>query len=421
MQEVSLRYVASGPGAMFTDGDWVEAPHIKDSGNRLIQTGNVGIGEYREKGYRYISDKSFHALGCTEVLPGDVLICRLAYPVGRACLAPDLAHRMLTSVDVCVCRPNPTIAESRYLVYYLSSRPYLGEIEAIARGGTRQRISRDQLGSVRIPLPPVETQRAIADYLDAETARIDALIAKKRRLIEVLQERFEAEVFHLVTRGLDSRAELRASGIDWVGDIPEHWGLPTVSANFDLQLGKMLSAEAASGPDQYPYVRNVNVQWDRFDLEDLATMHFSEADRRRCELRPGDLLVCEGGEVGRAAVWQAEMDECYFQKAIHRVRPRGSANSRFLMYCLRAAAKQAVFSVEGNQSTIVHLTGEQLRVHRFPWPPPDEQGRIVGHLDRVALMSKTVRSDLSAQITLLAEHRQALITAAVTGELEVAA
>jgi type I restriction enzyme S subunit len=195
--------------------------------------------------------------------------------------------------------------------------------------------------------------------------------------------------------------------------------VPTVSTNFELQLGKMLNAEAAAGPDQRPYVRNVNVQWDRLDLTDLATMHFDAADTQRFALQQGDLLVCEGGEVGRAAVWPGGVDECYFQKAIHRVRPRAGANSRFLMYCLRAAAKRSVFAVEGNTSTIVHLTGEQLRVHRFPWPPPEEQSAIVAHLDRLAKNCDAAVSTINRQIELLTERRQALITAAVTGQLEI--
>ncbi len=90
---------------------------------------------------------------------------------------------------------------------------------------------------------------------------------------------------------------------------------------YESQLGKMLNGEAAVGPEQFFYLRNTNVHWDRFDLRDLAKMHFSPEDRARCELRNGDLLVCEGGEVGRSAVWPGERADVYFQKAIHRVRP----------------------------------------------------------------------------------------------------
>ena len=238
-------------------------------------------------------------------------------------------------------------------------------------------------------------------------------------MIELLKGRFEAAIFQAVTRGVRGARPMRNVNISWLVEVPDEWGTPTVSTNFGLQLGKMLNAEAASGADQFAYVRNVNVQWDRIDVADIATMHFSEADRRRCELRSGDVLICEGGEVGRAAVWANDVSDCYFQKAVHRARPRSGANSRFLMYSLRAAAKMNVFAVQGNLSTIVHLTGEQLAVHRFPWPPGDEQTEIVERLDSLAEVVRTICQKLTSQIDLLREHRQALITAAVTGELDI--
>ncbi|MCY3704644.1 MAG: restriction endonuclease subunit S, partial [Gammaproteobacteria bacterium] len=149
----------SSPGS-FTDGDWVELPYITDSGVRLIQTGNVGIGAYREQGFRYIEEASFDELRCTEVNPGDVLICRLADPVGRACLAPDLGVQMITSVDVCILKPSEQFS-AEYLVLLLSSKRYLDYVESLVRGGTRDRISRSMLGAIKIPAPPEPEQRVI--------------------------------------------------------------------------------------------------------------------------------------------------------------------------------------------------------------------------------------------------------------------
>lgn len=354
---------------------------------------------------------------------GDVLITKdsetaddIAVP---AYVAEDLPG-VLCGYHLAILRPRPQ-TDGRYLFWALASRSSAEQFSASATGVTRFGLRYESIGDVRVALPPPQRQRAIADYLDAETARIDALIDKKRRIVELLDERFEATVFHAITRGISGLRPLKASHLSWIDEIPAGWGTPAVSANFELQLGKMLNAEATDGPSQYPYVRNTNVQWDHLDLDDLAFMHFDENDRRRCQLRQGDLLVCEGGEVGRAAVWTGELRQCYFQKAIHRVRPKGSASSRYLMYCLRAAAKRSVFAVEGNLSTIVHLTGEQLRVHRFPWPRDEEQAAIVHHLDATASQTHQIEELVMRQMTNLSERRQTLITAAVTGELDVAA
>ncbi len=191
---------------MFTDGDWVELPYITTDGIRLLQTGNIGVGQYREQGFRYIDESSFTELRCTEVQPADVLICRLADPVGRACLAPDLGCRMITSVDVCILKP-ADFMDARYIVYLLSSKGYLDFVESICRGGTRDRISRSMLGAIRVPVPSRLEQRAIADFLDRETAKIDGLVAKVETAIARLREYRAALITAAVTGQVDVRGE----------------------------------------------------------------------------------------------------------------------------------------------------------------------------------------------------------------------
>jgi type I restriction enzyme, S subunit len=343
--------------------------------------------------------------------PGDILISVRA-PVGALNIADS--HY---GIGRGLCAVRPSKINQRFLWWLLHTN--VTRLQSLATGSTYDAVSAEDIGSLRVTVPSHSAQRIITAYLDAETAQIDALTTKKQRMIEFLNERFEAVVFNAVTRGFSGTGPLKPSGLSWIEEIPVGWGTPPVSTHFELQLGKMLNKKATNGPNQYPYLRNANVQWDRFDLDDLASMHFDSADRRQYELRPGDLLVCEGGEVGRAAVWKGEVTECYFQKAIHRVRPRDAANSRYLMYCLRAAARHSVFAADGNLSTIAHLTSEQLRAYRFPWPPQDEQAAIVERLDMNAHRTAKVKGHLSRQIDLLLEHRQALITAAVTGELDI--
>ena len=217
-----IKRLSSGAVKSFTDGDWIESPYITDDGVRLIQTGNIGIGKYKEQGYRFIANNTFAQLRCTEVKPNDVLICRLAEPVGRACLAPSLQDRMITSVDVSILKLDKNINE-RFVVYFLTSSEYLGHLNATGRGGTRQRIARSDLGDVAFALPSIHEQRIIADFLDYETARIDRLIAQQQRLIELLKEKRQAVISHAVTKGLNPDAPMKDSGVEWLGQVPEHW------------------------------------------------------------------------------------------------------------------------------------------------------------------------------------------------------
>lgn len=358
------------------------------------------------------------------VRSGDIVINRMRAFQGAVGLAPSEG---LVSPDYLVLRLDPSLNprffhhlfRSRWFVSEMTSR--LRGIGSVGQGNVRTpRINVDDLGEISIAVPSATDQRRIAAFLDGETERIDQLIATKDRMIEVVHQRFEAMVYSMVSKGCVPSAT-RSSGHSWVGEIPESWGMAPVGAFFDCQLGKMLNAEAASGPEQYPYLRNTNIQWDHIDMEDLASMHFDAQDRARCDLRVGDVLVCEGGEVGRSAVWSGELEDCYYQKAVHRLRQLkpGTANPRFLMYCFRAAAKMNVFAVQGNLSTIVHLTGEQLRMQRFPWPPVEVQDRLVGVLDRQRDWTAELTTRLGDQIDLLAERRHSLITAAVTGEMRI--
>jgi type I restriction enzyme S subunit len=153
----------------------------------------------------------------------------------------------------------------------------------------------------------VGKQHAIAAFLDHETARIDALIKKKRRQIELLQEKRSALISHAVTKGLDPNAPMKDSGIEWLGEIPKHWDLPPLYARYSVELGKMLDAKRITGEFLLPYLRNIDVQWDRVNVENLPEMDIAPDEYNRFTLTEGDLVICEGGEAGRTAMWHGEL------------------------------------------------------------------------------------------------------------------
>jgi type I restriction enzyme S subunit len=195
---VNLRYCAS----FFTDGDWIEAPFITTSGIRLVQTGNIGAGEFRDVGDRYISRETFRQLNCTLIHPGDVLISRLGDRVGGACLAPDIEGGMVASVDVAIMRPN-SLLHPRFLVRFLSSSRHLQEAALLSRGTTISRIARSQLGSMQVPLPPMEEQVRIDRVIELEEGRYRRLEGALRHQLLLLQEHRQALITAAVTGEID--------------------------------------------------------------------------------------------------------------------------------------------------------------------------------------------------------------------------
>ncbi|MGE5609621.1 MAG: hypothetical protein ACM359_10235 [Bacillota bacterium] len=167
----------------------------------------------------------------------------------------------------------------------------------------------------------------------------------------------------------------------------------------DTQLGKMLSPKAKTGRSYFPYLRNTNVQWGRIDIRDLARMDFTSADRAKFELRSGDLLVCEGGEPGRCAVWKGEVADCYYQKALHRVRPReGKADSEFLSLWIRYQASTGAFEDQNAKTTIAHLP--QVRLEQLLVPDIDvtEQRRIATRLKAQLAQVESAQEAARAQL-----------------------
>ncbi len=289
------------------------------------------------------------------------------------------------------------------------------------QGATVESIEHSYLADTLVPLPPEAEQAAIAAFLDRETAKIDALVEEQRRLVELLKEKRQAVIYHAVTKGLDPSVPMKDSGVEWLGEVPAHWATCGLGFRYDVSLGKMLDEKRETGKLLGPYLRNTDVQWGKINIENLPEMDFSGDEIVRYRLVYGDLMVCEGGEVGRAAIWQGDLDRCFYQKALHRLRPHRPASDfpGFMYYILSAAAGLGVFSSATSKATISHLPADSFRKYRFGFPPLSDQIKIANYLDQQTFkIDALVAEALTAEL-LLQERRSALISAAVTGKIDV--
>lgn len=375
----SLFDLADREKERFDDGDWIEAEFLTNNGVRLIQTGNIGEGYFIDKDTKkYISEASFEQLRCKALQVGDILICRLAEPAGRACILPEIeAGKLITAVDVTIFRPPDECVDRRYMVSVLSTERWLRLVSERCGGSTRSRIARSELGKLCVALPPYVEQRAIAEALgdvEALLVGLDRLIAKKRDLKQAAMQQL-----------LTGQTRLPGFGGEWP--------IATVGREFEVKLGKMLDAEKNSGTPKL-FIGNRAVQWGRIDASDLQTVPMSRLDLERFRLLKGDLLVCEGGEIGRAAIWNEPLEECYYQKALHRLRPVQSYNPEFMLALLHLWSERGTFANYVTQTSIAHLPRDKFIAMPLPVPSKAEQSAIAA-----------VLSDIDAEIATLEQRR----------------
>jgi type I restriction enzyme S subunit len=311
---------------------------------------------------------------------GALLLAMYGANVGRL---GTLGVPATTNQAVCHIIPDPTVAEVRYLFHAMCNQA--STLIARSVGGAQPNISQGIVKDLTLPLPPLPEQRRIAEILD----KADALRAQRRAALAQL-DALSQSIF-----------------IDMFGDPatnPKGWPIAEFGQVCETRLGKMLDKKRQTGEHRRPYLRNANVQWFRFDLKSLLDMDFGEDERRVLRLEPGDLLICEGGEPGRAAVWQGELEECYFQKALHRARPDPSiASPVYLAWLLWFHVHTGKLSGV-TSATIAHLTGEKLAILPTMLPPPSLQREFekrLGRLESVARQHRAALSNLDALFTSL--------------------
>lgn len=220
---------------------------------------------------------------------------------------------------------------------------------------------------------------------------------------------------------MDRYEAYKDSGVEWIGEIPVGWRLIKLSHIASATLGKMLDSERQTGKCQARYLSNRDVQWFKIDSTDLKEMDFPLEARESFKILDGDLLVCEGGEVGRCAVWHGASPDFYFQKAIHRVRfNRNVMDPDFAAYQMFQKAQVTMFrEVRKGESTIGHLPGDQLSRLMMLVPPLADQRAIVAYLDAKTAEIDSLIDSKRQLIEKLREYRKSLISEAVTGKFKV--
>jgi type I restriction enzyme, S subunit len=376
-------------------GSGLKSEHYVDEGARVIRLGNLGSGDWLNSDAAFIDLAYWAMLRRHHAAAGDLIMAGLgdeAHSVGRACVLPDVGPA-LVKADCYRLRLDPLKADARFMALYLSSTAGGSEAQMLAEGSTRSRLTLSKGLSIQVPDIDVDTQRAIADYLDAETARIDAMIEKLRERRRLLAERFRACL---------------------LGDLAENWHL--------RPLRRAASRVKTGGTP--PEVRGGDCSWytpasflDRLALGEpvrfvpCAWLADGTAPRFGAN---STLVVGIGATAGRVAHLDSVASG---NQQITCIEADAAASSRFVSWQLWARSDE--LRGIAPTTTLPIISNELLKSLPFVCPPLDEQHRMTERWDRMAGLSEEVDSGTSRLVDRLLERRQALITAAVTGQIEI--
>ncbi len=386
---------------VFTDGDWVEKKDQSPSGIRLIQTGNVGDGSFKNRlsKARYISTDTFDDLKCTEILAGDCLVSRLPYPVGRSCIIPDTGERMITAVDCSIIRFKRDTAFPEFFRYYSQSRSYLASVDEYCTGATRRRISRKNLGKVLIPLPPLPEQERIVAILGEAFAAIATATANTKKNLANAQEFFESELTRAFSQNRDRWAEkyLEELSLDFGRGKSKH---------------RPRNASFLYGGD-YPFVQTGDIRISEHIISNY-TQSYSEAGLSQSKLWPvGTVCITIAANIAETGI--LGFDACFPDSVIGMVPDLEKTSGGYVEYMLQFFKKELQRQGKGSAQDNINLG--TFKGQKFPFAPLPEQQAITAKLDALSEQTNTLKKVQQHKLTALNELKQSILHKAFTGEL----
>ncbi|MFC9359518.1 restriction endonuclease subunit S [Rhodococcus sp. NPDC057014] len=353
---------------------------------------------------------------------GDVLFARSGATVGKTFMYVPSWGRCCYAGYLIRARVNRSKLLPEYLNYFTMTTSYWQHIFSEQIQATIQNVSAERYGSLPVPVPPLSVQHSIIDFLNIETNKIDALIAKQEQLITTLREDRTATVAHAVTKGLDHHAEMTDSGVEWIGLIPSHWTLP------QLGMHSVVGNGATPSRENLNYWTNGTVPWlnsshvNRAEITD-SDQFVTELARTSCHLPvvpAGSVLIGLTGQGKTRGMASLLKFESTINQHIAFVTPTSSKiNPRFLREVLHSAYQVLRDLSEENGSTKGGLTCGAIRKLPVPVPPVTEQSEILNFLETRCGKIDALIDKANQMIRTLREYRSALITDAVTGKIDV--
>lgn len=353
------------------------------------------------------------------VASGDVIISTVRTYLKAISFIGKVNDNLICSTGFAVITPSP-IVHPKFLFYWARSEWFINEIVARSVGVSYPAINAIEIGNLPFPAIEVAEQQAIADFLDRETARIDDLVEKKKKLIELLRKKRTALITRVVTRGLNPDAPMKGSGVEWLGEIPAHWEVKKLK--YLCSKSAIYGANEASNSyseSGIRFLRTSDID-DNGDLLDDSPVYIDPISVQDYRLINGDLLVSRSGTIGRSFLYDNNRHgECAYAGYLVRFVPNKKLVPKFVFYFTKSATFKDWLQVSVIQSTIGNVNGQKYANMSMPITEVTEQRAIVDYLDQETARIDNLVDRINQAVEKLQEYRTALITAAVTGKIDV--
>ena len=351
------------------------------------------------------------------VKPGDILIALTGATIGKIGQIPNTDEKILLNQRVGKLSSNA----SNYYKYILSSDLIKKQIMLIAEGSAQENISNEDIGNFEIFDIDDHTKQRIANYLDKETSKIDETIAKNEELIQLLEEKRIALINQVVTKGLNPDVLMKDSGIEWIGEIPEHWEVNRLKflITKNAQYGANCEPEQDETKFDYRYVRITDID-DNASLKDTV-VYLSKEDSKGFILNEGDILFARSGAtVGKTYLYNQVDGNCCFAGYLIRYIPNKQLlNPKFLLYFSFSKSYSEWINIVSTQATIQNVSADKYDNLIISLPDTNEQNEIVSYLDKEISNITQIISKIKQNIALLEEYKTSLIHHVVTGKVDV--
>ena len=450
-----------GRSGIFVDGDWVESKDQDPSGDvRLIQLADVGDGVYLDKSSRFLTANKSRELKCTYLVRGDVLIARMPDPLGRACIYPGDPKTSITAVDVCIVRTGVNGPDHHWLVWFVNSPEFRDNVALLQSGSTRKRISRKNLATIALPLPPLPEQHRIVAEIEKQFTRLDASTAALNR-VQANLKRYRASLLKAACEGklVPTEAELAQSEgryyepadrllerilserrARWdsqekrrgkykepvapdtsdLPELPEGWVWAMVDALLIEPLSNGRSVKTASGG--FPVLRLTALRQGQIDQSEFKNGAWAAQEAERFLIREGDFFASRGNGsiklVGIGGLVGPVQTPVAYPDTLIRFRLHPEVAITFFAHLWNSSMiREQLESMARTTAGIYKVNQQDLSLCRIPLPPLAEQRRIVAEVERRLSVVQQAEAAVKANLARAERLRQSILKQAFSGKL----